>query len=291
MASLKEIKSRISSVQSTLKITSAMKIVASAKLHRTEQTAVALNAYVTSLRTVLEALGDKASSIEISSPLTTPHEGRQVAAIVAIASNSSLCGAFNSNAAKELHNTMAELESEGYEEIIVYTLGDKITQAARKAGYNINEYYSSIAVQPDPDTILKLATMLSKRFISGKLDRAVFVGNKFISVGRQEPYHTDLLPFSFSIEETDAQDRDIDYIIEPDAKSILEEMVPSVFRTTLYSMILNAETAEHAARTVAMQTATDNAEDLLDELRLTYNKRRQKAITDELADITQAGNN
>lgn len=290
MASLKEVKNRINSVQSTLKITSAMKVVASAKLHRTEQAVASLERYVRELHAIVSTLGDKVGHGAIVSPLAEVHAVQHTAAVIAISSNSSLCGAFNSNAARELDATMQELTDEGYVDIIVYTIGDKISRAAQKRGYNINNYFSSIATNPDVQDISQFARRLAARYVSGRLDKVVFVGNRFYSVGRQTPEHHTILPFRFSVEGDAAPDRESDYIVEPDAQTLVEEMVPAIFRTSLYAMILNAETAEHAARTVAMQTASDNANTLLDELRISYNKRRQKAITDELADITQASN-
>lgn len=292
MASLKEIKTRIASVQNTLKITSAMKVVASAKLHRVQMVSTNFEQYSQLLKAIAASLY-QGSELSVTSPLTFSHEEDRAAAVVAISSDSSLCGAFNHNVIRQLEHQMEQLKKVGFASIKVYTVGEKITQAAIKAGYDVCSDFRSIASKPDYQKTSELAGILMKLYLDEKADRVCVVYNHFKSMGKQIPQQKTLIPFTLSElgVKGDNNDKNTEYICEPALSQLLEEMTPSVFKVFLHELILDSITAEHAARTVAMQTATDNADDLLDELSLTYNKTRQKAITDELSDITQSINN
>ena len=288
MASLKEIRSRIASVNSTLKITSAMKMVASAKLHRVQSNAEALTEYEKHLSlmasVLVRRLGDS-----VVSPLTLPHKTERHAAVVAIASNGSLCGAFNANAVHALEDTVKRLHNEGVADITIYPVGEKIVQAAHKAGYDTCDDFQALAGAPASDRTTDMARRLMVQFTAGMIDRVLLVYNHFHSMGHQKPCEEIFLPMDFSANEAGAEEGNPDlYLFEPEAPRLLDELIPYVLRTRMYRVLLDSATAEHAARTVAMQTASDNARELLDELSLSYNKRRQQAITDELADIAGA---
>lgn len=285
MASLKEIRSRIASVNSTLKITSAMKMVASAKLHRVQSSAEALGEYERCLAQMASVLvrsaGDTAAS-----PLIRPHATENRVIVVALASNGSLCGAFNTNVIRALDGTVKRLREEGITDITVYPVGEKIVQAAHKAGYVTCDDFRTLAGAPAYDLTIELAGRLMELFTSGKADRVILVYNHFHSMGQQKPCEELFLPMDFSTLATESSNDNPDlYLFEPAANRLLEELIPYALRTRMYRVLLDSATAEHAARTVAMQTASDNARELLDELSLVYNKRRQQAITDELADI------
>ena len=285
MAALKEIKGRIASVQSTLKITSAMKMVASAKLHRVQAQAQALARYEERLAAIAGALGGD-PDLAVVSPLTAPHDKRERAVVAAFSSDGSLCGAFNANAARALAEQTERLKAEGFERITVIPVGEKIAQAARKAGYEIDERFRSLVGKASYESAAALADALMEEYASGSADRVLLVYNHFHSMGRQIVRQERYLPMAVpEAAENVPADRTVEYIYEPAAARLLEELLPYTLRTQLYSVLLDSRTAEHAARTVAMQTAADNAKELLDELSLTYNKRRQQAITDELADI------
>ena len=289
MASLKEIKTRIQSVQGTLKITSAMKMIASAKLHRVQAMAQSLASY----KSVLSQIAAAACAdpeLAVSSPLSAVHKERRHATVVAIASDSSLCGAFNHNAIRELEETVRSLRAEGFAAITVWPVGVKMSAAVRKAGYDCCTDYVRLGSALDYGKSADCAARLIDDYTSGRTDRVVLVYNHFYSMGHQGPLHSTMMPMSADMlaEGGNAGGMVADYIFEPSPEEMLRALVPYALRIYFYEALTDSATAEHASRMIAMQTASDNAGELLDELSVTYNKRRQQAITDELADITQA---
>lgn len=299
MASLKEIKARIASVNNTLKITSAMKMVASAKLHRMQNVAEGLAAYSERLADIAAALTAD-SELEFSSPLAEPHEALRRAVVVAVSSDGSLCGAFNTNVIRVMLAEVESLRNQGFEAVEVWPVGEKIAQAAHKVGFEVCDDFRKLASKATSGDAAALAQRLMDRYVSGAIDRVSLVYTHFHSMGHQEPRQEVFLPADFSdlhgaaepaLESTEEQpsrsDVHPDYIYEPDPRTLLEELLPYTLRMRIFEVLLDSATAEHAARMIAMQTATDNAQELLGDLTLTYNKRRQQAITDELADITQ----
>ena len=293
MAALKELKERIASVQSTLKITSAMKMVASAKLLRVQSSMEALSEYERRFSDIVAALVSD-PDVEVASPLTLEHGEKRRACLVALASDSSLCGAFNANALREAVSVVEELLAGGFSLVTVYPIGEKMVQgmgryaAARGENVDICLDYRHLAGKHSFDGIIPLADRLMEDFLAGRCDRVCISRCHFHSMGRQEPMREQLLPFNrvsrANVDRTTA----VDYILEPAPDTLLDALLPSAIRIILYNALLDSITAENAARMVAMQTATDNAEELSDDLTLEYNKRRQQAITSELADITSS---
>lgn len=286
MASLKEIKNRINSVNGTLKITSAMKLVASAKLHKAQDAIGNLIPYETEMHNILAAL----LSAYPSGGWSVYSEERPVrkVSIVAISSSSALCGAFNSNAIKKLHETVGRYRESGLgdEDIRIYTIGRKVAESLKKAGITNTEDWSRLSDRPTFAEAATLAEKLVKSFLNGEADRIEIVYNHYESTAVQKPVAKTYLPLSKDTEEDSTLASSANgYILEPDAGSLLEDLLPKVLRLKIYTVVLDANAAEHAARTIAMQTATDNGNKLLQELSLMYNKRRQQAITDELLDI------
>ncbi len=286
MPSLKEIKGRIGSVQSTLKITSAMKLVASAKLRKAQQTIEGMRPYERKLQGMLDHL--VASGAKVSGEYTrTPAEGapKQRIALVAFASNSSLCGAFNANAVRL---TLETIRSYGDADVTVYSIGRKMADSMRKAGHPSPADYQKLADKPSYAPAAELAEKLMDDFLAGRLDRIDLVYNHFVSSGKQVPVRETLLPMSSAISsgaEGEVEKSEIDYILEPSASALLADLLPKSLRLKFYTALLDSNASEHAARTVAMQTATDNGEDLLQELTLQYNKSRQQKITSEILDL------
>ena len=282
MPSLKEIKGRIGSVQSTLKITSAMKLVASAKLRKAQQTIEGMRPYERKLQGMLDHL--VASGAKVSGEYTrTPAEGapKQRIALVAFASNSSLCGAFNANAVRL---TLETIRSYGDADVTVYSIGRKMADSMRKAGHPSPADYQKLADKPSYAPAAELAEKLMDDFLAGRLDRIDLVYNHFVSSGKQVPVRETLLPMgNFLLSE--AKESDEDYILEPSASDLLADLLPKSLRLKFFTALLDSNASEHAARTVAMQTATDNGEDLLQELTLQYNKSRQQKITSEILDL------
>ena len=284
MAALKEIKARIASVRSTLKITSAMKMVASAKLHRVQGQAQAAAEYERGLSQIAAAV-TAASGAKAVSPLLLPHDKRGRAVVVAFSSDGSLCGSFNANAVKALAQQVEWLRAEGFDRVTVIPVGEKIAQAAAEAGYDTDGRFRTLVSNPVCEGAAALADTLMAEYAAGEADRVVLVYNHFRSMGRQTPVQEMFLPLPAGEERPG---RVPEYICEPGAETLLAALLPQTLRARLHAVLLDSATAEQAARTVAMQTASDNASELLDDLSLTYNKRRQQAITDELADITPA---
>ncbi len=297
MPSLKEIKSRIGSVSSTLKITSAMKLVASAKLHKAQLALGNLLPYETRLHGILADLmrnaasgPDAAGSGEAYS-LTASREVRKVA-VVAFASNSSLCGAFNSNAVREASSVIDEYLSAGLKasDITVYSVGRKMADAMKKKGFCSPGDFTRLSEAPSYEEASALAQELMDGFLSGRFDRIELVYNHFRSTSSQPTVRKVFLPLSSGSLSGESSGFGEGFgrtrmIVEPSPAELVSNLLPKAVRLGIYSTLLDSSAAEHAARTVAMQTATDNGNDLLSELTLEYNKSRQQKITSEILDI------
>lgn len=290
MASLKEVKGRINSINSTLKITSAMKMVASAKLHKAQAAIESMLPYERRLHRMLtNFLG---AGMAVESPFTVSHEVKKVA-IVVFASNSSLCGGFNSNVIRSLNDLIDKRGKEvGRENLLIYPVGRKVADAVKKMkGFRPMGDYQHMSGKPNYGEAAALAGELMQRFLSGEIQRVELLYNHFKSTSSQVLTHETYLPIDLSAAAGDAEadgekpSLNADYIIEPSAGKVIERLLPQVLCMQIYAVLLDSNAAEHAARTMAMQIATDNANDLIQELTLVYNKSRQQAITNELLDI------
>lgn len=280
MSSLREIKDRIGSVKSTLKITSAMKLVASSKLRKAQRAIEGLRPYEETLNGILQSL--RKEGTVPGSGAVVPAKSAKVA-VIAISSNSSLCGGFNSNVIKKTQEVLA-----GYPDVQVYSLGRKMSEAMRKAGYAGSADYSDLIAHPSYDKAAGLAESISRRYLDGEFSKVILVYNHFVSTSKQVPVVEVYLPFEPSLSGKDCpgcQEDISDFIVEPSAEEVVESLMPQVLMLKFYAAVLDSAAAEHAARTVAMQTATDNAEELLGDLTLEYNKGRQQKITAEILDL------
>lgn len=338
MASLKEIKDRIASVGGTLKITSAMKMVASAKLHKAQQAIGNMLPYEKRLHSMLI---DLMGAVNMSAPASeegsarlvslsnqpdhTESEGayslmaqRQVhrVAIVAFASNSSLCGAFNSNAIREATAVINEYRASGLRDsdIVVYSVGRRMAEAMRKLGFPSPADFTKMSDSPSYEAASALAQELLDGFVSGRFDKVELVYNHYKSTSSQPTTRQTYLPLSLADATADLQAGKItdsasesdtnrgaepvgapvvrqgsptteDLIVEPSKEALIATLLPKVIRLRIFTTLLDSAAAEHAARTVAMQLATDNGNDLLQELTLEYNKGRQQKITSEILDL------
>ena len=290
MATLKETKARIASVRSTLKITSAMKLVASAKLRKAQQAIEGMRPYERKLQEIMaHVLSVQGSaSPQLYGPHVREEEDRPRrprVAIVAMASNSSLCGAFNANVVRLALET---LQDQGDADVTVYSVGRKMADAMRKVGKPSPSDFQKLADKPAYGPAADLAEQLMEAFREDRLDRVELVYNHFVSSAHQVPVRETLLPMEILSPASPARN-DKDCIFEPSAEALLEELLPKSLKLKLFTALLDSSASEHAARTVAMQTATDNGEDLLQELTLQYNKSRQQKITSEILDL--AGGN
>lgn len=338
MPSLKEIKGRINSISSTLAITSAMKMVAAAKLQKAQMAIQNMLPYERRLHSMLI---DLMGAVNMSAPASeegsarlvslsnqpdhTESEGayslmaqRQVhrVAIVAFASNSSLCGAFNSNAIREATAVINEYRASGLgdADITVYSVGRKMAEAMRKLGFPSPADFTKMSDSPSYDAASALAQELFDGFVSGRFDKVELVYNHYKSTSSQPTTRQTYLPLSLADATADIQVGKItdsasesdtnrgaesvgapvvrqgsptteDLIVEPSKEALIATLLPKVVRLRIFTTMLDSAAAEHAARTVAMQLATDNGNDLLQELTLEYNKGRQQKITSEILDL------
>lgn len=284
MASLKEVKTRINSVQSTRKITSAMKMVASAKLHKAQGAIENMLPYQRKLNKILTNFLSADPPVE--SPFCVERPVKRVA-IVAFSSNSSLCGAFNANVLKMFLQTVGEYRELGQDNILIYPVGKKIEEAVKKLGFFPQGSYQKLADKPSYDEAAALAKLLMELFLEKNIDRVELIYHHFKSMGVQELLRERYLPIDLSAVQNDEERGGVvnDYIIEPSAAQLIADLIPQVLSQKIFTAALDSNASEHAARTLAMQIATDNANELIQELTKQYNKTRQQAITNELLDI------
>lgn len=283
MPSLKEVKNRIASVQSTRKITSAMKMVASSKLHRASVAIERMRPYEEKLTTMLRRL---LSSTEgcIDSPYTAVRPAERVA-VVLVTSNSSLCGGFNGNAIRRFRSFVAQTKAQGQTIARVYAIGKRGAEAVRKDGFSLDTDHASLLDHPKYEDAAKLADELMEMFAAGQIDACHLIYHHFKSSATQELRLESYLPLVVDQAAADGTAGQLDYIVEPSPADVVRRLLPGVIRLQLFTAVLDSLASEHAARVIAMQVATDNADELLHELSLQYNKTRQAAITAELLDI------
>ena len=316
MPSLKEIKNRITSVNSTRKITSAMKMVASSKLHHAQTMIENMLPYETMLEHILKTF--LASEADATTVFNVERPVKRVALVV-YASNSSLCGGFNANVIRLLQRIVSEYsEKIGKDNIVVYPIGRKVAEKTVKMGLHVAGDFTGLADKPNVKQCIEIAHELGNKFVSGEIDRVEMVYHHFKSAGSQILTRKTYLPIDINEELKRDHTRDLDsvvtskeaqeylkknsasqgrknndevrplndnFIVEPDMNTVLSHLVPKFMHLMLYTALLDSLASEHAARMVAMQTATDNADEILRELNLQYNKSRQQAITSELLDI------
>ena len=281
MASLKEIRARISSVASTQKITSAMKMVSAAKLKKTEGITTRFLPYKNKLS---EALANYLGSLEgeVSIPLAEKREVKKVA-LMAFSSSSGLCGVYNSSVSKLFKQVYDEyVNNLGAKNVTVFLFGKKINDYAKKFGIKVEKTYEPLAEKMSYELAMEVSDMMVDLFLSHKVDRVELVFNHFKNAGVQVPTREVVLPLKA---EAASGGMSFDYIVEPDKETFVNQLIPTVVRTNFYSIMLDALTAEHGARMTAMHIASDNADQLSQELKIQYNKARQNVITNELIDI------
>lgn len=323
MPSLKEIKSRIASVNSTRKITSAMKMVASSKLHHAQTAIENMLPYENMLEHILKTFLVSAPDVEL--PFDQERPVKKVALIV-FSSNSSLCGGFNANIIKTMLHAIDEYRKQGLtnDDIIIYPIGRKVEEKARKLGLRSAGSFVHLADKPNSAQCRDISVEAGTMFLEGKVDKVELIYHHFKSAGSQVLTRRTFLPIDLHDDVGADNDRDLssnlatkksqeylknrnkqeeereqatvkplndNFLVEPDLKTVLTELVPKELHLMVYTALLDSNASEHAARMVAMQTATDNADELLRELNLQYNKSRQAAITSELLDIVGGSSN
>ena len=318
MPSLKEIKNRIASVNSTRKITSAMKMVASSKLHHAQVAIENMLPYENLLEHILKAF--LVSTPDTNTSFSEEREIKRVALLV-FSSNSSLCGGFNTNIIKMLQSTLNDYLAKGVtkDNIIIYPIGRKVAEKVAKMGLKSAGTFLELAEKPNSEECRNIAVEIEKLWLNNDIDRVEMIYHHFKSAGSQILTRKTYLPIDLDTELSLDKERDLtsnittkkaqeylkehkrntqsndkdeiikplndDFIVEPDLKTVLTSLIPKLLQLMVYTALLDNNASEHAARMVAMQSATDNADELLRGLKLQYNKSRQAAITSELLDI------
>ena len=281
MANLKEIRTRITSVESTMQITSAMKMVSAAKLKRAQDAIVQMRPYAKKFNDILVNV---AASLDNSDhPMMKSNNGKNIL-LIALSSNRGLCGGFNNNIVKEVNKTISNNPDKNY---TVFTIGKKVNDVFKKS-----DFLSKIESLPlNPQIIwddlnynnsILITSKIIKAFKENKFDQAYIVYNSFKNAAVQNVENELFLPLIPSENESNSN---ADYIFEPDKEEILNNLIPQSLKIKLYKALLDSFASEHGARMTAMHKATDNANEMKNDLKLFYNKARQAAITNEILEI------
>jgi len=281
MANLKEVKERINSVSSTQQITKAMKMVAAAKLRKAQDKITQMRPYSQKLTAILNNIS---SGSEGDSEIVYAQE-REVrnVLIIPITSDKGLCGAFNSNVLKA---TVVDLNTHfAGKNVTVLPLGKKAFEFFKKRGYNVIADYYQIFSDVSFENVKTAAEYVMKSFEAEAYDQVVLVYNEFKNVATQIVQVEQFLPIQKTEVEDSAASSDTDYIVEPSQAYIIDELVPNSLKIQFYKAVLDSNASEHGARMTAMDKATENAGELLKELKLVYNRTRQAAITNEILEI------
>ena len=279
MPNLKEIKSRITSVKSTIQITSAMKMVSAAKLKKAQDAIIQLRPYSNKLTEIMSSV----SSASEDSSQNKYLEVREVSKIllVPITSNRGLCGGFNANIIKKTIEIEKELNSKS--ELTILSIGKKSSEFFKKNKYNVHSTHDDVFQDVNYEDVSKIAELILNDFANEKFDKVILVYNQFKNAATQIVMQEDFLPLNKTQSENSQEA--VDYIYEPGKDEILNELIPKSLKTQLFKAILDSNASEHGARMTAMHKATDNATELKNELTLSYNKARQAAITGEILEI------
>jgi F-type H+-transporting ATPase subunit gamma len=278
MASLKDIKRRITTVRKTQQITRAMRMVAGAKLRRAQMAIEAGRPYAMAMRETLQEVARAQKDAE--HPLLKPHESVRAVEVLVVTSDRGLCGAFNANVIKQAQAAVAQRRGVA---LTVSTAGRKGNEFFRRRGATLGADYPQQGWVSYGQAV-QIAQRLAQRYIAGEIDEVVLVYSEFVSALRQIPREVQLLPFEPAAETaTDAEA--LPFEIEPSPQKLLEVLVPKAIETEIFRALLENQAGEHAARMAAMESATRNTEDLIGSLTLKYNRARQAAITKELVEI------
>lgn len=283
MASLKEVRNRITSVNSTMQITKAMKMVAAAKLRRAQDRIIQMRPYAKKLNELIAQVS-QGTEVGASSPYTQVREVKNVL-IVMVTSDRGLCGAFNTNVIKAAvafinENYPVQLEKGN---ISVLSLGKKGSEAFTRRGIKVDNEFTDIFQRLSFDTAKEAAEKVMAAFAEGTYDEVVLVYNEFKNVATQIIRTEKILPLVS--EETEEKTSNTDYIFEPSEEEIILELIPKAIKLSVFKAVLDSNASEHGARMTAMDKATENGGELLKALKIEYNRSRQAAITKEILEI------
>ena len=286
MPNLKEVRTRITSVKSTQQITSAMKLVAASKLKRAQNAILQMRPYAAKLKEILQNLSASLDAGDESSVYSAQREPNKVL-VIAITSNRGLCGAFNANVIKAVNRTMNETYAKQHAagNVSLMTIGKKVNDHFRRRKANILEDHQHIFDDLTFENVSVIADRVMKMFVDKKYDRVVIIYNQFKNAATQKLTIEQFLPVEPVEMEAGVSQSKVDYIFEPNKEEIVLDLIPKSLKIQFYKALLDSFASEHGARMTAMHQATDNAQELLRDLSLAYNKARQAAITKEILEI------
>jgi F-type H+-transporting ATPase subunit gamma len=287
MANLKEVKQRITSVSSTQQITKAMKMVAAAKLRRAQDRIIKMRPYSQKLTSILdEVVAAMGGELEIAYAEQRPVQN---VLLVTMTSDKGLCGAFNSNIMKATVS-LVNNEYKG-KNVTVLTLGKKSFEFFTRRNYSTKIDYYEIFSDVKYDEVREIAEFAMNGFLSKQFDKVVLVYNHFRNVATQDITVEQFLPMGGIVDLTSKKvTAQTDYILEPSKEYVIQDLVPTALKTQFYKAVLDSNASEHGARMTSMDKATENANELLKELKLMYNRNRQAAITNEILEIVAGAN-
>jgi len=286
MPNLKELKNRISSVKSTRKITSAMKMVAASKLRRAQELAESSRVYADSLSFILSSLAGNTKNSTDLPEILTGRENSKISLLIINSSDRGLCGGFNSNLFRNAKKWISDQQGQG-KSVKIMTVGKKASSFYKKTDLDIVASFEDLNSN---DRQLQVSEEIKNKimelFENNEIDEVSILFNKFVSAISQEPTYQSLIPLSNDeTSEDESESNNAIFEFEPDKNELLEYLVPRNFLTQIYRSVLESSASEHAARMTSMDNATRNAGDMIDRLTLTYNRTRQAFITKELIEI------
>ena len=285
MANLKEVKGRIQSIKSTQQITKAMKMVAAAKLRKAQDRIIQMRPYSQKLSEIIQNVSANSQSEEIENPYAEERSVNSVLLVV-VTSDRGLCGAFNSSIFKYTKLLIEEKyrSQEASGNLHILPIGKKSLEFFTKRKYNVISEYSHLIEKLNFDEARDAAEMIMDQFVKGEFDQVEIIYNEFKNVATQIVQNEQFLPIK-DVTSDEITDSNADYIYEPSQDFIFSELLPKSLKIQFYKTLLESNASEHGARMTAMDKATENADELLKELRLTYNRTRQAAITKEILEI------
>lgn len=296
MANLKEVRTRINSVNSTMQITSAMKMVSASKLRKSQTAIMALRPYASKLQEIMQRLSSSllTSAEGVYATIHNQNQEDDKILLIPVASNKGLCGVFNVNVLRETLHVLKEDFKVQYEKgnVDILCISRKIEETLRFKKYHVAANENDLLDNLSYENTIAFAERLMNDFVSEKYDRIVFIYNQFKSAGTQILVKEQFLPIvsTNQVNETINPAEETEYIFQPSKEEILNTLIPNSLKLQVYKILLDSFTSEHGARMVSMTKATDNASELLKELNLSYNKARQGAITNEIIEIVGGAN-
>jgi F-type H+-transporting ATPase subunit gamma len=284
MPSLKEVRNRITSVNSTQQITKAMKMVAAAKLRRAQDATLRLRPYANKMMELLSTVSAHAEVAQ-NHPYKIARPVEKVLVIV-VTSDRGLCGAFNANVAKAAVALINEKYPQAKDSVVILPIGKKGAEFFQRRGYNVIDQHINIYQHLSFVAVRAAAEQAMEGFVAGQWDAVEVIYNQFKNVATQIITAEQMLPIpAAEVVATETKTSNVDYIFEPSEEEIIFDLIPKTLKLQLYKAVLESNASEHGARMTAMDKATDNAGELLKELKLIYNRSRQAAITKEILEI------